>query len=82
MSKNSGEIGAEIEALMQSYTIAISSEIKDMSDQELLRLARTNSSNWSGGYSAHNALEQIVQQLALDRMDKRLSKFLYGPRSS
>ncbi len=80
MSKSSGEIGAEIQALMQSYTIAISDELKDVDDRHLLQLARTNSSNWSGGNSVHNAFEQIIQQLALDLMDRRwLEKRLSNP---
>ncbi len=69
---HSGEIKVEIEALMKAYTIAVSNELKTVDDRQLLQLARSNSSSWSGGNSTTNALEQIVRQLAVDLLDRRL----------
>ena len=69
---NSGEIRTEIDALFKAYTIAVSDETKTLDDRHLMQLARSSSSSWSGGHSAHNALEQIVRQIAIDRLDRRM----------
>jgi len=74
-TKNSGEIRSEIEKLVRVYEETVRAELKDMAQEDrqvgwLANFAKGQSSNWSGGFSVTNMLEQICRTVALDLLDR------------
>ena len=66
---NSGEIEVQIVKLIDDYVEAVTNELKEVDQYTLMSIIRTKSSQWSGGHSVSNMLEQIIRDLAIRRLD-------------
>jgi len=78
-TKNSGEIKSDIEGLVRAYEATVKVEVKDLDSTNLARLARNQTSNWSGGHSVTNMVEQIVRIAALDQLQRILDRLPTAP---
>lgn len=65
-----GHLEKIIKEVVNDYTELAKEELRGMKTNELLSLISAKNSQWSGGYSISNMLEQIIRVLAIEEIRK------------
>jgi hypothetical protein len=73
--RDSGTIRQELERLETEYREAVRAELAGgLSATQLLSIASSNDSNWSGGHSAANLCEQANRTAAIRQLEKNFGR--------